>query len=72
MVLVCARKYVTLINRQSGDSIMSFSYFENAIEEVRELKMSPEYWRYLQMRMDRLEQQWENVKVAAARKCAPS
>ena len=53
VVLGCARKYVTLINRQSGDSIMSFSYFENVIEEVRELKMSPDYWRHLQMRVDR-------------------
>ena len=72
VVLGCARKYVTLINRQSGDSIMSFSYFENVIEEVRELKMSPEYWRHLQMRVDRLEQQWEQMKVTAAPKCAPS
>jgi hypothetical protein len=72
VVLGCARKYVTLINRQSGDSIMSFSYFENVIAEVRELKMLPEYWRHLQMRVDRLEQQWEQMKVGAALKCAPS
>ena len=72
VVLGCARKYVTLINRQSGDSIMSFSYFENVIEEVRELKMSPEYWRHLQRRVDRLEQQWEQMKETAAPKCAPS
>ena len=72
VVLGCARKYVTLINRQTVDSIMSFSYFENVIEEVWELKMSPEYWRHLQVRVDRLEQQWEQMKVAAAPKCAPS
>jgi hypothetical protein len=72
VVLGCARKYVSLINRQSGDPIMSFSYFENVIEEVRELKMPPEYWRQLQMRMGRLEQQWEHMKVAASSKCAPS
>ena len=51
---------------------MSFSYFENVIEEVRELKMPPEYWRHPQMRVDRLEQRWEHMKVAAAPKCAPS
>lgn len=72
VVLGCARKYVTLINRQSGDSIMSFSYFENVIEEVRELKMSPQYWLHLRMRVDRLEQQWEQMKGAAVPKCAPS
>ena len=61
---------MALINHQSRDSIVSFSYFQNVIEEVRELKMSGEYWRHLQMRVDRLEQQWAQMKAAAA-KCAP-
>jgi hypothetical protein len=34
--------------------------------------MSAEYWRNLQMRVDRLEQQWEQMKATAAAKCAPS
>jgi hypothetical protein len=72
VLLGCARKYVALINHQSRDSIVSFSYFQNVIEEVRELKMSPEYWRHLQMRVDRLEQQWAQMKSAAAAKGAPS
>jgi hypothetical protein len=72
VLLGCARKYVTLINHQSGDQIMSFSYFENVIEEVRELKMSPEYWRHLQMRVDGLEQQWKHMKVSAVPKCPNS
>ena len=66
VLLGCARKYVALINHQSRDSIVSFSYFQNVIEEVRELKMSAEYWRHLQMRVDRLEQQWAQMKAAAA------
>jgi DNA-binding MarR family transcriptional regulator len=72
VLLGCARKYVALINHQSRDSIVSFSYFQNVIEEVRELQMSAEYWRHLQMRVDRLEQQWEQMKATAAAKCAPS
>ena len=44
---------------------MSFSYFENVIEEVRERKMPSEYWRHLQMRVDRLEQQWSTAEVRA-------
>ncbi|MGO9897317.1 MAG: helix-turn-helix domain-containing protein [Bryobacteraceae bacterium] len=72
VLLGCARKYVALINHQSRDSIVSFSYFQNVIEEVRELKMSAEYWRHLQTRVDRLEQQWAEMKTAAAAKCAPS
>ena len=71
VLLGCARKYVALINHQSRDSIVSFSYFRNVIEEVRELKMPTEYWRHLQMRVDRLEQQWAQM-TAPASKCAPS
>jgi hypothetical protein len=71
VLLGCARKYVSLINRQSRDSIVSFSYFENVIDEVRELKMPAEYWRHLQLRVERLEQQWGQMKAAVA-KGAPS
>ena len=72
VLLGCARKYVALINRQSGDLIVSFSYFQNVIEEARELKMSAAYWQHLKMRVDRLEQQWAQMKAAAAAKGAPS
>ena len=62
---------MALINRQSGELIGSFSYFENVIEEARELKMSAAYWQHLQMRVDRLEQQWTQMKAGAAKR-APS
>ena len=68
VLLGCGRKYVALINHQSHDSIVSFSYFQNVIEEVRELKMPAEYWQHLQMRVDRLEQQWRQIKASAATK----
>lgn len=71
VLLGCARKYVALINHQSRDSIVSFGYFQNVIEEVRELKMPPEYWRHLQMRVDRLEQQWAQMKAMAAEGAHP-
>ena len=64
VLLGCARKYVTLINRQRGELIASFSYFANVIEEVRELKMPAEYWRHLQMRVARLEEQWTQMTAA--------
>lgn len=67
-----ARKYVTLINHQGGDSIVSFSYFQNVIEEVRELKMSADYWRHLQMRVGQMDQQWSQMKASGATKGAPS
>jgi len=70
VLLGCARKYVTLINRQSSDSIVSFSYFANVIEEVQELRMPAEYWSHLQIRVNRLEQQWTQMKAAAAKSAA--
>jgi hypothetical protein len=72
VLLGCARKYVTLINRHRSGPIISFSYFENGIDGVRQLKMPTEYRCHLQMRVARLEQQWEHMKAAAAPKCAPS
>ena len=70
VLLGCARKYVALINRQRGELIASFSYFANVIEEVRELKMPAEYWRHLQLRVARLEQQWTQIKAASKRATA--
>ncbi len=58
VLLGCARKYSTLLNNKSNELIVSFSYFQNVIEEVRELQVSADYWRYLQLRIDKMEQQW--------------
>lgn len=57
-LLGCARKYSTLLNNKSSELIVSFSYFQNVIEEAGELQMSEDYWRYLQLRIDRMERQW--------------
>jgi hypothetical protein len=57
-LLGCARKYATMLNSKSNAVIVSFSYFQNVIEEAGELKMSEDYWRYLRMRIDKMEQQW--------------
>jgi len=72
VLLGCARKYVALINRQSSELIVSFSYFQNVIDEARELKMPAAYWQHLQMRVTRLEQQWTQMKAGAAAKRVPS
>jgi hypothetical protein len=57
-LLGCARKYSTLLNNKSNELIVSFSYFQNVIDEAGELQMSTDYWRYLQLRIDKMEQQW--------------
>ena len=57
-LLGCTRKYVTLLNGNSKELIVSFSYFQNVIEEAGELQMSEDYWRYLQLRLHQMERQW--------------
>jgi hypothetical protein len=57
-LLGCARKYSTLLNNKSNELIVSFSYFQNVIEEAGELQTSTDYWRYLQLRIDKMERQW--------------
>jgi len=57
-LLGCARKYATLLNSKSNAVVVSFSYFQNVIEEAGELQMSEDYWRYLQLRLHQMERQW--------------
>ena len=64
-LLGCARKYSTLLNNKSNELIVSFSYFQNVIEEAGELHMSEDYWRYLQRRIDQMERQWLDQAQAA-------
>lgn len=68
-VLGCARKYSTLLNNKSNELIVSFSYFQNLIEEARELQVAADYWRYLQRRVDQMERQWleQNQEAAGTR-----
>lgn len=63
LLLGCARKYVNLLNNNSKDLVVSFSYFQNVIEEAGELQMSEDYWRYLQVRIDQMERQWLSLKA---------
>jgi hypothetical protein len=53
---VCTQ-YSTLLNNKSNELIVSFSYFQNVIEEAGELQMSEDYWRYLQLRLHQMERQ---------------
>jgi hypothetical protein len=70
ILLGCARKYVALLNHESGHVIVSFGYFQNVIEEAGELKMPPQYWRHLEIRVEKLEQQWVRMTSGAASRAA--
>ncbi len=70
ILLGCVRKYVALLNHESGHVIVCFGYFRNVIEEAGELKMPPQYWQHLQIRMEKLEQQWVRMTSGAASRAA--
>jgi hypothetical protein len=66
ILLGCARKYVALINHSCGTPITSLHYFTMLFSEVRELSMSPEYWRYVAMKVEQFEKQWQESAPAWA------
>jgi len=66
-LLACARRFVSLLNRDGQEAITSLQYFQNAIDEAGRLQMPGDYWRYLQLRVDRFEQQWLAKKRSDAR-----
>lgn len=57
-LLGCARKYVAMLNGQTSGPVASLKYFCTVIDEVGELQMSADYWKYLRNRAHRLEHQW--------------
>jgi len=61
ILLGCARKYVALINHPGGTPITSLHYFTMLFGEVRELSVSPEYWRYVAVKVEQFEKQWRET-----------
>ena len=58
VLLACARRYVALLNGTVVGVISGLSYFKSAIQEVRCLQTSEEYWQHLAARIAKFEQQW--------------
>ena len=61
ILLGCVRKYVALINHQGGTPITSLHYFTILFSGVRELSVSPEYWRYVAVKVEQFEKQWREI-----------
>jgi len=67
ILMGCARKYVALFNHHGGPLITSLQYFSGIVQEVATLEMPLDYWRYLALRMRKMESQWRaQAKSAAA------
>lgn len=58
ILLGCARKYVALFNHPGGSPITCLQYFAGIVQEIATLDMSLDYWRYLAVRMRKMESQW--------------
>jgi hypothetical protein len=58
IILGCARKYVAWRNHQSQTPIASLRYFEPLLEEIQQSAISPDYFEYVQSRLDRIEKLW--------------
>ncbi len=57
-LLGCTRKYVSWMNGQPSGPIASFGYFRSIVDEVAQMDMSPEYWRYIGESLDKYERAW--------------
>jgi hypothetical protein len=61
ILLGCVRKYIALINHPGGTPITSLHYFTILFSEVRELSVSPDYWRYVAVKVEQFEKQWREI-----------
>jgi len=62
ILLACARRYVALLNGTAVGIISGLRYFSSAIQEVRTLQISEDYWQHLASRVGKFEQQWSGLK----------
>jgi hypothetical protein len=65
-LLGSARKYVALFNHSTASPVTSLQYFAGALDDVAKLEESLDYWRYLAMRVKKMEAQWRAQANLAA------
>jgi hypothetical protein len=58
ILMGCGRKYVSWLNGADSPPIGSLRYFKDVVEEVRQTRVSSEYWEFNQAQVKRLEQKW--------------
>jgi hypothetical protein len=55
ILLGCTRKCTTLLSTHVAEPITSLHYFRGIVEEVGQLQVSADYWRYLELSLNRME-----------------
>lgn len=58
ILLGCARKYTGWRNGQDRGTIGALQYFAPVLEELATQASSPDYWQYVQAKVERIEGQW--------------
>jgi hypothetical protein len=59
ILMGCGRKYVSWRNNPAAHGyISSLRYFDSLITEIEGKKIDPDYWGYIELRMQRHEQLW--------------
>ena len=56
--LGCARKYITLLNRQSEMLVTSLYYFVGIVDEVTASATADDYWTHVHRKAEQLERRW--------------
>jgi hypothetical protein len=62
ILLASARRYVALLNGTTVGIVSGLRYFSSAIQEVRALQVSEDYWQHVASRVGKFEQQWPGLK----------
>ena len=62
VLMGCGRKYVSWRNGAPRTQIGSLAYFQPILAEVKEQKVSAEYWEYTRHRIERMEKLWISGK----------
>jgi hypothetical protein len=58
ILLGTARKYLSAANHPGQGPVQSLEYFAGVVREVAEMEAPMEYWRYLEMRVKKMESHW--------------
>jgi len=61
ILLGTLRKYVALINHGDGTPITTLHYFKQMVDEVEQIQISPDYWRYVAYRIADFERRWRAI-----------
>lgn len=63
--LGCTRKYIVMLNAQTGLPINSLAYFASLIDEVTQPHIPASYWEHVRRRMEEMEKRWLQTGSAA-------